>query len=64
MSSGPDRFRFPARFLVRDAKRPVDSPGTSKTRGDGNMIRNHAAVENHTRRIPGKLRLVNADNQV
>ena len=62
MSSGPNTFRFPERFHITDVKTPFGGLGITKTmlkaKKKGNIIRNSVDVENHTRRIPGKLKLV------
>ena len=62
MSSGPNTFGFPDRFHIKDVKTPFGVLGITKTmlkaKQKGNIIRNSADVENHTRRIQGKLKLV------
>ena len=62
MSSGPNTFRFPDRFHITDVKTPFGALGITKTllkaKQKGNIIRNSVDVENHTRRIQGKLKLV------
>ena len=66
---GPHTSHFPERFTIPEIKRPPAGPGNIITvpgpRSGGNVITNSGDVENHTRRIAGKLRLVmNKLNQV